>query len=188
MSLSRYSSKSKFLKNIQLAIFLLLFQGACSFKPLYSKDNLELLKGKVAVYVRGPSDALVREFRTMLDSQGLPSENKDASIKYRLEAVINTSISDFSVSRYSYSTRRKVYAQVHYKVMDHKSGKILDEGSFSDSSSFDLSKPSDFSNYIGEQYSGKNSLQLLSGQLSARVATIILNDLKHSRKNADKKE
>jgi hypothetical protein len=162
----------KYLLKLFIFIFIMSTVSACGFRPLYKKENFDQVRGKVAVVVtgqnrdetRGLSELLERELSYKAASQPKP---------YRLEVAIEKVVSEFAISRYSYSTRRKVSINVKFKIIDSESLKILDQGAFNSFSSFDLSQTSDYSNEIGVEFSSHNSIKILADQLVVRCAAVI---------------
>ena len=154
-----------------LWLFLL---SSCSFKPLYQKESLDQVIGKVDVLVTGGNSEEVRELAGSLEKAfAYKTSSVHRTKPYRLEVTVNDTVSDFAISRYSYSTRRKVLVSVNFKIIDNNNLQILDEGNFSDFSSFDLSQASDYSNDIGADYAARNNIKTLTDQLVTRCVAII---------------
>jgi len=166
----------KLLKKGSLTLSLLLL-ASCGFKPLYQKENFDQVRGKVNIVVTGNNSDEVRELTGSLERAFLYKvDHLQKTHPYRLEVVINSSTSDFAISRFSYSTRRKVIVSVSFKIIKNSNSQVVDAGGFSDSSSFDLSQSSDYSNDIGVAYANKNSIKTFTDQLVIRCAAVITKE------------
>ena len=152
---------------------IMLLLSACGFQPLYKKENFDQVRGKVEVVVTGQNRDDVKELSSLLERGLAYKASKMGTKPFRLEVNIDESVQDFAISRYSYSTRRKVNVNVSFKIIDIKNLKVLDQGAFNSFSSFDLSQTSDYSNEVGVDYSGSNSAKVLADQLLVRCAAVI---------------
>jgi hypothetical protein len=165
-----------------LLVFLLV--TSCGFSPIYSDQNLKEIKGDVAIYVNGESNILKRELKELLGNK-LGGVDPNKTPKYNLEIKLSKTIEEFAVTRYSYATRSKVNIYASYKITELENGEVVDAGTVGNSSSFDLSQTSEYSNYIAEQYSEKNNLNILSDEIIMRVLAIIFKSEDLRYKNAD---
>jgi hypothetical protein len=127
------------------------------------------------VVVRGDNKDNVHELTSELNrafSYRL-SDNKHPK-PYRLEVEMHKAMSDFAISRYSYSTRRKISSTISFKLIDNIKSTVLDHGTLNNFSSFDLSQTSDYSNNMGADFSTKNNIKILADQLVVRCTAVIV--------------
>lgn len=160
-------------KQLFALVCIMSLVSACGFQPLYKKENFDQVRGQVEIVVRGKNRDDVRELAGFLERELSYNSSNQQKKLYRLEIEVESSVSEFAISRYSYSTRRKISVNVKFKITENESLKVLDQGAFNNFSSFDLSQTSDYSNEVGVGFSHANTAKILADQLAVRCAAVI---------------
>ena len=167
-------------------ISLCLWAGllsSCSFAPVNSDKTWQQIAKETGLYVTGDT-RLARELKEMLSGK-LNYEKPEQKAKYNLEVNVTRAVTDFALTRHSFATRSNVSVIANYKITEISTGKILDSGSVSDSSSFNVSSTSEYSNYVSKQYSATNSIKIVGDEIILRLfaASIFYKTTKEENAN-----
>ena len=159
-------------KRLLCGFVLLMSLSHCAFKPLYSSyegEAVGLLASVKVANIEGRYGQIMRNaLLNKLTPQGIPQRPE-----YILEVNMDFSERELGVAKDATATRSEVTLLVNYKLIDHKTGKVLYTGREMESADHNVLTHSYYSNIVSEDNTKEGTIELMSDLIKLSLSSYL---------------
>ena len=151
---------------------LLGLTAACGFEPLYAERDQQsdsIAQELAAIYVAPIDDPLGVELRNQILTNLGPA-SKDAPARYQLAIQVSRNKIPLITEEDSQISRFDFVLIASYELVAKESGTVLDGGSVTSATSYNIVEAADFASLVAEQSAGKQAAREASREIVTRIS------------------
>jgi LPS-assembly lipoprotein len=155
-------------------LFALFLLPNCSFKPLYSSYEGDVVEQLSSVKIAQIEGRLGQIMRNAL-LKGITPLGQPQKPKYILEVSMDFSDRDLGVAKDATTTRSEILLSVQYVLKDAKTGKILHRGREAESSDYNVLTSSYYSNIVSKNNAQEGTVEFIANLVKLSLSSYLNN-------------